>query len=338
MASITLQEIARHIGGTLCGPPELEIVGIAPADVAAQGFMTFAENEAYLQKALGSEASALLIPRTEVEVDRPHVQVDHVRVAFAKILALLHPEPKPIAGIHPSAVVDPTAQLDETVHVGPNCVIEKHAILGPGVVLTSQVYVGPRCSLGADCKLFPQVTLYADTMLGDRVRIHAGSVLGSDGYGYVLDEGFHRKIPQVGHVAIEDDVEIGANVTIDCGALGATQIGKGSKIDNLVQIGHNVVIGEHSIVIAQSGIAGSSRIGRYVILAGQSGIAGHLSIGDKAVVAAQSGVMHSIPAGEKWMGSPAQPDRKAKRQLIAITQLPEWMKKLKAQFLKDKEL
>ena len=187
MASITLQEIARHVGGTLCGPPELEIVGIAPADVAAQGFMTFAENEAYLQKALGSEASALLIPRTEVEVDRPHVQVDHVRVAFAKILALLHPEPKPIAGIHPSAVVDPTAQLDETVHVGPNCVIEKHAILGPGVVLTSQVYVGPRCSLGADCKLFPQVTLYADTMLGDRVRIHAGSVLGSDGYGYVLD-------------------------------------------------------------------------------------------------------------------------------------------------------
>ena len=239
--------------------------------------MTFAENEAYLQKALGSEASALLIPRTEVEVDRPHVQVDHVRVAFAKILALLHPEPKPIAGIHPSAVVDPTAQLDETVHVGPNCVIEKHAILGPGVVLTSQVYVGPRCSLGAD-------------------------------------------------------------LTIDCGALGATRIGKGSKIDNLVQIGHNVVIGEHSIVIAQSGIAGSSRIGRYVILAGQSGIAGHLSIGDKAVVAAQSGVMHSIPAGEKWMGSPAQPDRKAKRQLIAITQLPEWMKKLKAQFLKDKEL
>jgi UDP-3-O-[3-hydroxymyristoyl] glucosamine N-acyltransferase len=200
------------------------------------------------------------------------------------------------------------------------------------------VYVGPRCSLGADCKLFPQVTLYADTMLGDRVRIHAGSVLGSDGYGYVLDEGLHRKIPQVGHVAIEDDVEIGANVTIDCGALGATRIGKGSKIDNLVQIGHNVVIGEHSIVIAQSGIAGSSRIGRYVILAGQSGIAGHLSIGDKAVVAAQSGVMHSIPAGEKWMGSPAQPDRKAKRQLIAITQLPEWMKKLKAQFLKDKEL
>jgi UDP-3-O-[3-hydroxymyristoyl] glucosamine N-acyltransferase len=329
MATVALQTIAEHVHGTLHGPGELEIAGIAPAEMAANGFMTFAENESYLRKALSSQASALLIPKIEASIDRPCVRVENVRVAFAKILELFHPEALPSPGIHPSAVIDPTATVDETVHIGPNCVVEAHAILSPGVILTSQIHVGARSSIGKDSKLFPRVTLYPSTMVGERVRIHAGAVIGSDGYGYVLDQGVHRKIPQVGNVIIGDDVEIGANTTIDCGALGATRIGKGSKIDNLVQIGHNVVIGDHSIVIAQSGIAGSTRVGNYVILAGQSGIAGHLSIGDKAVVAAQSGVMHSIPAGEKWMGSPAQPDRKAKRQLIAITRLPELIGQLK---------
>ena len=176
--------------------------------------------------------------------------------------------------------------------------------------------------------LFPNVTIYPRTEIGRRVRIHAGTVIGSDGFGYVLDGGVHRKVPQIGNVIIGDDVEIGANVTIDRGALGSTVIGKGTKIDNLVQIAHNVEIGEHCIVIAQVGISGSTKLGNYVILAGQVGIAGHLKIGNQVTVAAQSGVMHDIPDGEKWLGYPAQPDKQIKRQIIAIQHLPELLKRV----------
>jgi UDP-3-O-[3-hydroxymyristoyl] glucosamine N-acyltransferase len=176
--------------------------------------------------------------------------------------------------------------------------------------------------------LYPSVTLYPGTELGDRVRIHSGTVIGSDGFGYVPDGDIHRKVPQIGSVIIREDVEIGANVTIDRGALGPTVIGRGTKIDNLVQIGHNVTIGEHCLIISQAGIAGSCKLGNYVILAGQVGVAGHLKIGNRVSVAAQSGVMHNIPDGEKWLWSPAQPDRQAKRQMIALQQLPELLRRV----------
>jgi UDP-3-O-[3-hydroxymyristoyl] glucosamine N-acyltransferase len=164
--------------------------------------------------------------------------------------------------------------------------------------------------------------------VGQRVRIHAGSVIGADGFGYVLDGGVHRKVPQIGQVVIHDDVEIGANVTIDRGALGPTIIGRGTKIDNLVQVAHNVTFGEHCLVIAQAGIAGSTKLGNYVVLAGQCGLAGHLKIGNRVTVAAQSGIMHDIPDGEKWFGSPAQPDRRMKRQILAIQQLPQLLRRI----------
>jgi UDP-3-O-[3-hydroxymyristoyl] glucosamine N-acyltransferase len=190
------------------------------------------------------------------------------------------------------------------------------------------VSVGNDVSIGADSNIFPNVTIYTRTQIGARVRIHSASVIGSDGFGYVFDQGFHRKIPQVGHVVIKDDAEIGAGVTIDRGALGATEIGKGAKIDNLVQIAHNVTVGDHCIIVAQAGVAGSSKIGPYTVLAGQVGIAGHLKIGSKVTVTAQSGVMHDIPDGEKWFGYPAQPDRQMKRQLLAIQQLPELLRRV----------
>jgi UDP-3-O-[3-hydroxymyristoyl] glucosamine N-acyltransferase len=176
--------------------------------------------------------------------------------------------------------------------------------------------------------LFPNVTVYPRTEVGARVRIHANTVVGSDGFGYVQDGGVHRKVPQIGNVVIGDDVEIGAGVTIDRGALGSTVIGKGTKIDNLVQIAHNVEIGEGSIIVAQVGISGSTKLGKYVVLAGQVGIAGHLKIGNRVTVAAQSGVMHNIPDGEKWLGYPAQPDKQTKRQMIAIQHLPELLKRV----------
>ena len=172
------------------------------------------------------------------------------------------------------------------------------------------------------------MVIYGHTQIGQRVRIHAGAVIGADGFGYVFDSGLHRKVPQVGHVIVQDDVEIGANVTIDRGALGPTLIGKGTKIDNLVQIGHNVSIGEHCLVVAQVGVAGSTKIGHYTTLAGQAGITGHLKIGNKVIIAAQSGVIHDVPDGAKWLGSPAQPDRQAKRQMIALQRLPELMRRV----------
>jgi UDP-3-O-[3-hydroxymyristoyl] glucosamine N-acyltransferase len=189
--------------------------------------------------------------------------------------------------------------------------------------------VGDGSSIAADSQLFPNVTLYNNTQIGQRVRFHAGAVIGSDGFGYVFDSGIHRKVPQVGQVLVQDDVEIGANVTIDRGALGPTVIGKGSKIDNLVQIAHNVTVGENCLLIAQVGIAGSTKLGSYVTLAGQVGIAGHLKIGNQAIVAAQSGVMHDIPDKGKWLGAPAQPDRQAKRQMIALHQLPELIRRVR---------
>ena len=201
-------------------------------------------------------------------------------------------------------------------------------VVGPKAVLQGLNSVGEGCVIGEETVLFPNVVLYPRTQLGKRVRVHAGTVIGSDGFGYVLDAGAHRKVPQVGSVVVQDDVELGANVTIDRGALGPTVIGRGTKIDNLVQIGHNVNIGEHSLIISQTGIAGSTRLGNYVILAGQVGLAGHLKIGNNVTIAAQSGVMHDIPDGQKWFGSPAMPDRKMKRQVLALHQLPELLRRV----------
>ncbi len=202
--------------------------------------------------------------------------------------------------------------------------------IGARSVLQGGDFVGDDSKLGEDVNLFPNVTVYPRAEIGNRVRIHASTVIGSDGFGYVQDGGVHRKVPQIGNVIIGDDVEIGAGVMIDRGALGSTVIGKGTKIDNLVQIAHNVEIGEHCIVIAQVGISGSTRLGNYVILAGQVGLAGHLKIGNHVTVEAKSGVMTDIPDGGKWLGIPAQPDRNTKRQLIAIQHLPELLRRVAA--------
>ncbi len=243
------------------------------------------------------------------------------------MLPLFFPEPAFPPGIHPTAVIAPSASVDPSAHIGPFCALGEGVRIGARSVLQGGNFLGTHCSLGEDVRLFPNVTLYPSSELGNRVRIHSGTVVGSDGFGYVQDAGIHLKVPQIGSVMIRDDVEIGANVTIDRGALGPTIIGRGSKIDNLVQIAHNVTIGEHCLVVSQAGIAGSSKLGNYVVIAGQVGIAGHLKIGNHVSVAAQSGVMRSIPDGEKWLWSPAQPDRQAKRQMIALQQLPDLLRR-----------
>lgn len=324
----TASHIAQSIGGTVMGDGSIALAGFAPASSARAGDLTFAETEEFFAQAEKSAASAILVDGDFASATKTLIRVPKARIGFARALALFFPDPAYPPGIHPTAVIDPTAQIDPAAHVGPLCVVEAHAKIAARAVLRGQNHIGPRCVIGEDCLLFPHVTLYSGTQLGQRVRLHAGAVIGSDGFGYVLDQGAHRKVPQVGNVVIQDDVEIGANVTIDRGALGPTVIGKGTKIDNLVQVAHNVRVGEHCLLVSQVGIAGSTKLGDYVTLAGQVGLAGHLKLGSRVTVAAQSGVMHDIPDGQTWLGAPAQPDRQTKRQMLAIQRLPELLRRV----------
>ncbi|TAK97837.1 MAG: UDP-3-O-(3-hydroxymyristoyl)glucosamine N-acyltransferase [Verrucomicrobia bacterium] len=324
----TAAEIAQHLQGEVVGNAATQLMGFAPADQAKPGDLTFAENETYFAAAEQSAASAIIVGGDFKSAGKALIRVKNPRVAFAKALTLFFPEPKFPAGIHPTATVASDAQVDPTAHVGPHCVVGARSKIGARTALTAGVCVAGDCKIGEDVVLFPNVTIYARTEIGHRVRVHAGTVIGSDGFGYVFDDGAHRKVPQVGNVILGDDVELGANVAIDRGALGPTVIGKGTKIDNLVQIAHNVRIGENCLIISQVGIAGSTKIGSYSILAGQAGLAGHLKLGNKVTVAAQAGVMNDIPDGETWLGSPAQPDREMKRQFVAMRRLPELVKRV----------
>lgn len=324
----TATEIAERLQGRVIGDGAVRLTGFAPADRAQPGDLTFAENETYFARAEQSAASAILVGHALQSAKKVLIQVTNARVAFARVLPLFFPEPTFSPGIHGTAIVAASAQIDPTAHIGPYCVVGDQTRIGARSVLEGGNHVGANCQLGEDVRLFPRVTLYARTQIGHRVRVHAGAVIGADGFGYVLDAGEHRKVPQIGYVVIQEDVEIGANVTIDRGALGPTMVGRGTKIDNLVQVAHNVVVGEHCLLVAQAGIAGSSRLGNYVTLAGQSGVSGHLTIGHAATVAAQSGVMNNIPEGEKWFGSPARPSQRMKRQLIAWEQLPKLLKRV----------
>jgi UDP-3-O-[3-hydroxymyristoyl] glucosamine N-acyltransferase len=324
----TAAQLAAELDGEVIGDGAVVLTGFAPATSARPGDLTFADNEAFFAKAEQGGASAILIDGPFKSQSKALIVVSNARIAFAKVLPFFFPE-KPFApGVHPSSAVSPSAKIDPTAHIGPHCHIGDNVQIGARAVLRGGNHIGDNSVIGADTQLFPNVVIYALTQIGQRVRIHGGAVIGADGFGYVLDNGFHRKVPQVGRVIIHDDVEIGANTSIDRGALGPTVIGRGTKIDNLVQIAHNVVIGDHSLVIAQVGVAGSTKIGNYTTLAGQAGLAGHLKIGNKVIVAAQSGVMHDIPDGGKWLGAPAQPDRQAKRQMIAIQQLPELLRRV----------
>jgi UDP-3-O-[3-hydroxymyristoyl] glucosamine N-acyltransferase len=327
--SFTAAEIAKHLGGEVQGDEALKITRFAPADRAEPGDLTFAENENYFVRAEQSAASAIIIDGPFQSQSKVLIRVPNARVAFAKVVPLFFPEPVFPPGIHSTAIVPSSAQVDPTAHIGPYCVLGEKVRLGPRSVLRGGNHVGTHCRLGEDVHLFPHVVIYPGTEIGDRVRIHSGTIIGADGFGYVFDDGIQRKVPQIGNVIIQDDVELGANVTVDRGTLGPTVIGRGSKIDNLVQIGHNVILGEHCIIVAQAGIAGSTKAGSYLVLGGQSGVAGHLKIGKRVTIGAQSGVMHDVPDGEKWFGYPAQPDRKTKREMVAIQQLPELIKRVK---------
>lgn len=326
--SFTTAEIAKRLDGEVRGDETAILTGFATADTAKAGDLTFAESAEYFAAAEKGAATAVIAGKEFTSTQKIIIQVANPRVAFARALAIFFPEPAFTPGVHPSAVVAASAQIDPAAHIGPHCTIGERVKIGPNCVLQAGNFVGDDSALGEETRLFPNVTVYARSQIGRRVFIHAGTVIGSDGFGYVFDSGFHRKIMQIGNVIIGDDVEIGSNVSVDRGALGSTVIGKGTKIDNLVHVAHNVTIGEHSILCGQVGIAGSARLGNFCVLAGQVGIAGHLKIGNQVTVGSKSGVMHNIPDGQTWLGIPAQPDKQAKRMVIAMQRLPDLLRKV----------
>jgi UDP-3-O-[3-hydroxymyristoyl] glucosamine N-acyltransferase len=328
--SFTTAEMASRLDGEVLGDKTAILTGFATADAARAGDLTFAENADYFAAAELGAATAIIAGGEFTSARKVVIRVANPRVAFARALAVFFPERAFAPGIHPSAVIAASAEIDPTAHLGPHCTVGERVRLGANCVLQSGNFVGDDSVLGEGARLFPNVTIYARSQIGRRVRIHAGTVIGSDGFGYVLDSGFQRKVPQIGNVIIGDDVEIGANSCVDRGALGSTIIGRGTKIDNLVQVGHNVTIGEHSILCSQAGISGSVKLGDACVLAGQVGIAGHLQIGNHVTIGSKSGVMHNIPDGETWLGIPAQPNKQAKRVIIALQRLPELLRKVAA--------
>ena len=307
------------------------IHGAAAIAEAGEGHITFFGNKRYLSALKICGATAALVPLDFTDEIPPiAIRVENPSLAFAKVVEKLTPPSIQFApGVHPTAVIGQNVELGADVSIQPFVVIEDGAKIGAGTVVGAHSYIGHNAHVGSECHLAARVTIGARSIVGSRVILHSGVVIGSDGFGFELAGGRHVKIPQIGIVQVDDDVEIGANTSVDRARFGRTWIGEGTKIDNLVQIGHNVVIGKHCLIVSQAGISGSSKLGNYVTVAGQVGIVGHIELGDGAIVAAQSGVTKDVPAKQLVFGSPALPMRDAKEQLALIKRLPDLRARLK---------
>jgi len=326
---VRLGELAERLGCKLEGDAGIEIRGVRGLEDAGPEDLTFVTEERYLTCLRDTPAAAAIVAEGLPAPGRPTLRTSNPYLALARALAVFHPSAAGPSGIHPTAVVAADARIDPQASIGPLCVVQAGVEIGPGTVLEAQVFVGANSRVGCDCRIFSQVSLRHGTRLGDRVTVHSGAVVGADGFGYARDGARYVKIPQVGRVVLEDDVEIGANTAIDRATLGETRIGRGTKLDNLVHIGHNVRVGGDTVIAGQVGISGSTRIGSRVTLAGQAGVVDHVSIGDDVIVGAQAGVTKDIPAGSIVLGSPAIPHREFKRQVATVARLPELVKALR---------
>jgi UDP-3-O-[3-hydroxymyristoyl] glucosamine N-acyltransferase len=331
---LTVQELAALVGGQyVSGVSDNaeRITGAASLSEARPGDVTFFGNAKYLAALKASKATAVLVPADFSETITPLlIRCENPTLAFSIVLARFAPEPIVFApGVHPSAVVAAGVELGEDMSVQPNVVIEPGAKIGARSVIGAGSYIGHDAVIGEDCRVADRVTVGARCKVGNRVILHSGVVLGSDGFGFELHGGRHIKIPQTGIVQVDDDVEIGANTTVDRARFGRTWIGEGTKIDNLVQIAHNVQVGRHCIICAQTGISGSTRLQDYVVLGGQVGTVGHIEIGIGAQVGAQSGLTKNVPPGQVMFGSPALPMKDAKEELARIALLPRLFERVK---------
>ena len=328
--TFTLRDIAAISGGELIGDPTLKITGAASLGEAEQGEISFFTDRKYIGLLRKTRASAIFVPPDFAEpIEAAQIRVPNPTKSFEQVLLKFAPEPVTFAaGVHPSAVIDATAQLGQRVSIQPLVVIEPGAKIGDDTIIGAGSYVGHETVIGSACHIYPHVTIRERSRIGSRVIIHSGAVIGADGFGFEMVDGRHQKLPQLGIVQIDDDVELGANTTVDRARFGRTWIQEGVKIDNLVQIAHNVVIGKNSVIVAQAGISGSTRVGERVTMAGQVGIVGHVEIADGTIIAAQSGVSKSLPGGV-WFGYPAVPLAEAKQQIAWIHRLGKLFARVK---------
>jgi UDP-3-O-[3-hydroxymyristoyl] glucosamine N-acyltransferase len=321
MPPVAISEIVAFVQGRYDGPRELMIETVAPLASANERQLSFLSNPKYAAQLATTRAAAVLVANDVEGDDARFIRVADPYFAFASVLTRWFAERPAPRGISPQAAIAATATLGNNVAVGPFTAIGERVTIGDDVTIYANVTIEPDSAIGDGTVIFPQVSIYHGSIVGRRCTIHSGVVIGSDGYGFALHEGRHHKIAQIGIVRIEDDVEIGAGTTIDRAALGETVIGEGSKIDNLVQIGHNVKLGKHCLLVSQVGIAGSTELGDYVVVAGQSGFAGHLKIGSRVQVAAKSAVLHDVPDDSKVMGTPAVPFREFARREAALRRI-----------------
>ena len=323
----TLKEIAQLVRGEIVGNADVVISGVSGIKEAQKGDITFLANRRYMPLIEETQASAIITPLDVESASKPIIRTQDPSLAFAQVVAMMHPaQVRHPEGIHKTAIISKTARIGERVAIGPYAVIGDDVEIGDNSIIYAGCFIAHDTKIGCDCLFYANVSIRERVVIGNRVFVQSGTVIGSEGFGYADVEGAYHLIPQVGTVVIEDDVEIGANVTIDRARFDKTLIGKGTKIDNLVQIAHNVVIGQNCIIVAQAGISGSTHIGNNVTIAGQAGLVGHIEIGDGAILAAQAGITKSVPPHTMVSGYPARPHNEAMRIYAALTRLPELVK------------
>lgn len=326
---MNLRDLAARLGCTVRGDGAVEVTRVCGIEDAGPGDLTFVSNPRYVPRLATTRASAVIVP-PELETPLPSLLAANPYLAFARAVTILHPQAAPPPGIHPTAVVDPTAELGEGVHVGALAVVGARVRVGARTVIHPHVVLYPEAQVGEDCLLHSGVHVREGCRLGHRVIVQNGAVIGADGFGFAKDDqGRYLKIPQVGSVAIDDDVEIGALTAVDRASLGVTRIGRGSKLDNLVQVGHSVTIGRDTVLAGQVGIAGSTKVGDRVTLAGQVGVAGHITVGDGVTATAQTGIPNSVEAGALVSGSPAIENRTWLKSMAVFARLPELQKRVR---------
>jgi len=328
---VKVKEIAVLLNGEVIGPPqadEIEINGVSGINEAREGDITFLSTGSYKKHLSECRASCVMVKEPITDLHVTQLKVSNPHLAFAKLLELFYLKPQEPTGVSKDAIVSDNATIGQDVSIFPFSYISDGASVGDRTIIYPYVFVGENTTIGKECTIYPNVVLRENVTIGNKVIIHSGSVIGSDGFGYIFDEGKHYKIPQVGGVVIEDNVEIGSNVSVDRATTGNTIIGKGTKIDNLVQIAHNVKIGENSIIVAQVGIGGSTEIGNFVYLAGQVGVSDHVKIDSETMIGAQSGIMGHVTKGV-YSGTPAIPHRDWLKAQAIFAKLPELYKKIK---------
>lgn len=327
----TAGELAVHLGATLVGDARSQISGVAGPESARADEVIYVESDRHLERAAASAALCVIAKPGSKLAGRTVIEAVEPKLAFAKAAAWLVPQATPAKGIHVTAIVAPGAKLGTGVSIGPYAVIEEDVEIGADTAIEAFGFLGRGVRVGRNCWLHPRVTLYAGSRLGDRVEIHSGAVIGGDGFGYVFGEGRHWKFPQIGRAEIGDDVEIGCNATIDRGSLGATQIAADVKIDNLVQVAHNVRIGEHTVIASQTGISGSSTIGKSVMVGGQAGMGDHCTVEDGAIIGGQAGILPGkiVRAGQIMWGTPVRTLKKFTEQFALSARLPELAERIR---------